>query len=96
MSVVHRWSLIVCVVLNCIVQIQLQSCSYLIKMPLGQQDGTHRMGALVVRGSVFVRISIPPTRLYPLTSSVSVGAGSAHLVRSKSTRSSSTHFISTT
>lgn len=78
------------------VHTQLYICSYLIKMPLGQQNGTHSLGALVVRGSVFILVSIPPAGLSPPPSSVSVGASSAHLVRSKRTSGSSTHFTADT
>lgn len=66
--------------------------SYLVKMPLGEQDGTHGLRTPVVRRSVFVVISIPPAGLSPLPSSVSEGTGATDLVRSKSAGSSSTHF----
>lgn len=60
-------------------------------MPLGQQHGTHRLGTLVVRGSVFVRISIPPAGPSPPAPPVPVGAGPAHLVRGEGARSPATH-----
>ena len=70
---------------------EVLSGSYLVEVPLGQQDGAHGLGALVVGGPVLVRISIPPAGLSALPSPGPVGAGSAHLVWSQSARGSSTH-----
>lgn len=60
-------------------------------MPLGQQDGTHGLRALVVGGSVLVRIPIPPAGLPSPPSPVPVGAGSPQFVRGESASCSSTH-----
>lgn len=61
-------------------------------MPLGQQNGAHRLRALIVRGSVLVRIPILPAGLPPPPSPVPVGAGSPQLVRGESASRPSTHF----
>lgn len=71
-------------------------CSFpcLIEMSLWQQDGTLGLWTLVVRGFVFICISILPSGLSSPPRSVSVYTCSAHLVGSKSACGSSTHFSS--
>lgn len=76
----------------CLCSCFCSGCHYRIEMPLGQQDGAHGLRALVVGGSVLVRISIPPAGLPAPPSPVPVGAGSSQLVRGESARGSSTHF----
>lgn len=87
----QSWTLLLSVILV----IQRHCRSYLVKMSLRQQHRTHRLGTLVVRGFVVVRVSVPPMGLPPLPSPVSVGASSANLIRSQSAGCSSTHFYCT-